>query len=577
VASWRWGRWALLAAGLVCLAGRGSFPDVPIETFALLLVGPIVLDLAHRATARTPGWAGLGLGAALVGAAWFHDGSANRVTLVVSAAGALLALGSYLPRAPLRGIATCAAIAIVAGFLALRIASSLTLQRVDQPVESSVPESPGPNLLLVVMNTVRADRLASYGYERVTTPNLDAFIESRARLYFNARSTSSWTLPSHASLLTGRLPGEHGATHAGESTHEPEKRGARWPAHPLRSDTPTLAENLAARGYETAAILSNYAYLAHHFGLDRGFHRYDDRRGALIRERFALVQHLGLYAGTLGAQGYRDARAITDEALRWLRSRDPARPFFLFVNYMDAHSPLIPQPPFDTAFDDARPANPIKPEREIQPLQYDRCLLQLDHQLGRLLDALDASGWMDRTLVVITSDHGESFGEHGVWHHGMALYDSLIRVPLVVKQAAGAEDVPIPAADASLSGADVFHLIAAQLRLHVETSEEVPPLTAEWYRSDELDEYMPMDIDRDLLAWMEGDLKFIVSSAGAVEIYDIAADPDELSPLEPEPEQVGRALEKAERWWSRRPAAVPQEHPLAPDVVEGLRALGYLP
>ena len=198
-----------------------------------------------------------------------------------------------------------------------------------------------PNLLLIVLDTVRADHLAPYGYHRVTTPRIDAFANERATRYTRARSAGTYTLPSHASLFTGLYPSVHGADHPRAEGQSGVSRWTLRPALGLRPDVPTLAEVLHEHGWRTAAIVANNVFLHHSFGLDRGFERYDDRDTAWTNEYLALAQYAG-FALRTGHLLYRDGDEITAEALRWIDG-EGARPFFLMLNYMDAHAPYMPR------------------------------------------------------------------------------------------------------------------------------------------------------------------------------------------------------------------------------------------
>ena len=300
-----------------------------------------------------------------------------------------------------------------------------------------------PNVLLIVMDTVRADHLGLYGYDRPTSTHLDR-LAARGVRFAEARSAAPWTLPSHASMFTGRWP------------HELSVDGER----PLDRAEPTLAEALAARGYATAGFVANTHYCNARFGLDRGFARYDDyvenrqvnaleiaRSAELGRRLLGLLAEIGL-APPLGDALRKDAARINAELLGWLDDRPADRPFFAFLNYYDAHDPYI-APPWaprrfglvpETAADHELLAGWLKlskwtiPDREIALARdaYDDCIAALDSQLGRLVAELDRRGLLDETLIVVTADHGESWGEHQLYGHWRSLYRPEVHVPLVV-------------------------------------------------------------------------------------------------------------------------------------------------
>ncbi len=450
----------------------------------------------------------------------------------------------------------------------------------DSVGRASLPPSPvavdtaRPNLLLVVLDTVRADRLALYGYGRQTTPFLDAFVRRHAVRYTGARSTSSWTLPSHASLFTGLLPSDHGATHPRGGEDASTVNTAAMPAQRLRADVRTLADALRDAGYRTGAVMANSTFLDPRFGLHRGFEHYDARPAGVVGGYVPLAQMTGLPMRA-GHLPYREAEKITNLVLRWLADGRGDRPYFLTVNYMDAHSPYAPPPPFDVAFGGKRVADPVRRHYKFRSLLYDRSLLYLDSQLARLLSAIE----LEHTLVIVTSDHGESLGDHGYWMHDWTLYEEVVKVPLYVKPvgARGSEVIDQP-----VTGAEVFRIALRGLGLPVEAASADPPLFGEWFqhlRTPETGVLADKHVERDLIGWVDGSLKIIVSSTGEVEVYNLAHDPGELSPLTVSDEQAEAAREKAARWWADHPplSSGPLEGgDLNEKELERLRGLGYI-
>ena len=298
-----------------------------------------------------------------------------------------------------------------------------------------------PNVLLIVWDTVRASNLSVYGYERRTTPNLEAWAGSSA-VFENASSASPWTLPSHASMLTGRWP---------------QELSANW-EQPLDATHRTLAESLSERGYLTAGFVANTYYCGHELGLARGFAHYEDYvvspQELLISSTFLRV--LANSNTTRQLIGYEDniprrtATAITDQFLEW-QSRVGDRPFFAFVNFFDAHETYLPPAPFAGRFGPGPPMGspevvqdvrrslrrdwPERPRAEIQGElnMYDGAIAYLDDELNRLLLELRTRGRLDNTIVIVTADHGEQFGEHQLFLHGNSLYQPLLHVPLIVR------------------------------------------------------------------------------------------------------------------------------------------------
>ncbi|HSK18802.1 MAG TPA: sulfatase [Longimicrobiales bacterium] len=306
---------------------------------------------------------------------------------------------------------------------------------------AALPESfQGRNILLIVWDTVRARSLGLYGYERRTTPQLEDFARD-AVVFERAFATAPWTLPTHASMFTGRWHHEISAD---------------WDDG-LDREHPTLAEFLGSRGYTTAGFVANTFYGSFEHGLNRGFARYEDYRisPGQIFVSSALGNTLGCgirnVAGCRlrGLTGYHDlfgrktAAHVNGSFLGWLDERDESRPFFAFLNYFDAHAPYLPPEPYASQYAPGPRGNPMQldipgwtwtPE-EVRAEQdaYEGAIAYLDAQLGVLFDELDARGLLDETIVVVTSDHGEEFLEHGVMAHSNSLYMPSLHVPLVIR------------------------------------------------------------------------------------------------------------------------------------------------
>jgi arylsulfatase A-like enzyme len=331
---------------------------------------------------------------------------------------------------------------------------------IKQSRESARPQPAQqlPNVLLIVLDTVAAGHLSLYGYERPTSTTLVELAERGIR-FDAAQATSSWTLPSHATMFTGH------------SLHE---LSVGW-LHPLDRAQPTLAEFLAARGYATAGFIANTAYCASDSGLGRGFTRYDDyifpeltalklavlsRRlliglGSIVtfvedRPSLARWQPAVERVWRSLVVDRKDASRVNREFLDWLASRrQPERPFFAFLNYSDAHTPYElttgRMHRFGVARPDVRQRDLISRWADLDKVRlvpqdlpfavdaYDDCIADLDEQLGRLTDELGRRAVLERTWLIIVSDHGESFGEHrGVFCHGTSLYQTELHVPLLI-------------------------------------------------------------------------------------------------------------------------------------------------
>ena len=291
-----------------------------------------------------------------------------------------------------------------------------------------------PNIVLISLDTVRADHLSAYGYQRPTTPHLDR-LASRGVLFEHAIAPTSWTLPSLASIFTGLLPHQHGA-----NIFSPLYAGPR-----------TLAEILASYGYETAGVNAN-GFGFPDRGLDQGFEFYNDGGASLP---YNLVSTLvgktvlqPIYYNAVRPDLFfrREARDVNRDVFHWLRGRSN-RPYFLFLNYFDAHDPYLPPSPYDkrfgtvsfnatrqVTFANAFPLDPpLAPEEKRSLIDgYDNSLAFLDDQVDKLLHSLAASPDWANTIVIVTSDHGEAFDDHGQYLHGRTLYREQLHVPLIL-------------------------------------------------------------------------------------------------------------------------------------------------
>lgn len=289
-----------------------------------------------------------------------------------------------------------------------------------------------PNIVIISIDMLRPDHLGCYGYERDTSPRIDAFAEEGA-LFENAVSSTSWTLPAHAALFTGLADSVHGCTDT-DTRLDPSRV--------------TLAERLAAAGYATAGFFSG-PYLHPVFGLGQGFASYTDcssypeqaleavaESGTVDSDRLMLASHHDITNPTV----YRNVKSWLDE--------NTQSPFFLFIHMWDVHFDFIPPEPYDTMFDpdyegtiDGRNfffndrINPDMPQRDLEHILalYDGEIRWTDDHVGRILDDLDAKGVSDNTIVVILADHGTEFFEHNNKGHRTTLFEEVIRIPMIVR------------------------------------------------------------------------------------------------------------------------------------------------
>lgn len=407
---------------------------------------------------------------------------------------------------------------------------------------ASLPQAPAglPNVLLIVLDTVRAQNLSLYGYARRTSPQLERIAKTGVT-FARATATASWTLPSHASMFTGRHP--HQLTVGSDSS--------------LDETYTTLAEALDARGYQTAGFVSNVWYCSKPSGLGRGFSYYQDFTGTAgqILNGASLVRTLAENEQLRRALGYyeelarKSAPEIRSDFMQWLARRDARRPFFAFLNFFDAHEPYLPPAPFDTLFGPKRArANPrhnvgwkwSAPELQTETDAYDGAIAFLDDQLGQLWDDLQRARALDNTIVIFSSDHGEEFYEHGVVDHGYSLYWSAIHVLLSIvfpgRVPAGLVSTPatlrdIPATVMELAGLtmpDRFPGKSLSRHWNGQSREELIlseisfiPGYPEWY---------PIS-GGDMKSLVVGSQHFIRHGDARMELYDLAADPWEKQDL----------------------------------------------
>jgi choline-sulfatase len=403
---------------------------------------------------------------------------------------------------------------------------------------ASLPSPVGLNVLLVTLDTTRADRLGCYGDASARTPRLDRLAQEGVR-FENAIAAAPITLPSHASILTGLYPFEHGVRNNGNFY--------------LGERVETLATVLRKRGYRTAAFVSSFV-LDRRYGLARGFESYDDQ-----------MEETSVPGSSLEAERRGDRTALAVN--RWFdgqpRSDSPA-PFFVWLHLYDPHEPYRPPPPFADLF-------------AHDP--YDGEIAFADLAVGSVLDKLQGLGQLDRTLVAVVADHGESLGDHGEETHSMFLYEGAIRVPLIlwrpgILPAAKVLAAPVRALDLAPT---ILDLLGA------------PPLAAPHARSlrgaiegrsERLAAYAETYVPQ---LYMNGaalrtlrDERFKLIDAPRPELYDLAHDPGEaMNRLDAEP-RVAAAMKAAlERLTAGSPGAM-SVGPLEPDAAEKLRALGYV-
>jgi arylsulfatase len=440
----------------------------------------------------------------------------------------------------------------------------------------SVPPPPprsgnGLNVLLVTIDTLRADHLGAYGYRRNTSPRLDA-LAREGTLFRQAYTYWPKTRGSMAIMLTGRRPSQNGYSKA-------------YPM--LVGFNPTLASVLREAGYETAAAVDN-PNVAAQLGYGKGFDAYRE-----TWEEQALVTETDR------------ARAITETGTRFLAAPH-ARPFFLWVHYVNPHAPYTPPAPYDTAFldEEARrgPRLPVVPGYHggipkqwavagqdrlgYYVAQYDGEIAGVDHEIGVLVDALRASGAASTTVVVVTSDHGESLGEHDYYFdHGEDLFDPSLAIPLLLI-------VPgAPAGQRSEALASTLDVVPTILDA---VKVSYPPelagrslLSAATGQPVSGRERLYAQNERNLSAALDGRYKLVRGPEGRAALYDRRGDPSETRDATGSLAAMARELRseledylaRAETEWVRTRRLLqgaPGEGRVSPEACEKLKALGYV-
>ncbi len=399
-----------------------------------------------------------------------------------------------------------------------------------------LPKGAGPNLLLIVLDAVRAGNLGLSGYERPTSPVLDSL--GRAGIVFDrAYATASWTLPSHGSMFTGRLA---------------RSLSADW-LEPLDTGSSTVAERLRDAGYVTAAFSANFYYVTRESGLDRGFLHFDDYRlswkqillsstaGQILFENSDRVARqlrrgridralLELPPPPERVADRKHASRLNADFLAWL-DKTEKRPFFAFLNYFDAHRPYYAPDSILARFRTGDERRSID--------DYDAAIAYMDRSIGELLDSLDARRLLDNTVVVVTSDHGELFGEHDLTGHGNSLYLDLLHVPLIIRAPGVTDGTRI---ETAVSLVDLYPTLLELAGLEIPESNSARTLASAWTDTvgdRRLDprplfaavrEGINTPPDQpvshgDMLSIIWGGFHYIRRSDGAEELYDIESDP----------------------------------------------------
>jgi len=423
-----------------------------------------------------------------------------------------------------------------------------------------------PDVLIVVIDTLRSDHCSLYGYELETTPQLDR-LAARGTTFEQAYSPTGTTCPAHATLFTGRHPGTHGLVRNGLV---------------LADDELTLAELASREGYRTAGFVSSFPVSAL-FGFGQGFQHFDDRFGR-NQGSFPMRRWNGQ---TLSAnEGFdRPPAATTKAALAWLDEQGESdEPLMVWVHLFDPHAPCEPPQRFAEQF-----VPEVGSDQEIEIGRYDGEVAASDHQLGKLLAAF---GERDNALVLVTSDHGEGLWDHGIRAHDQTVYEEELRVPLVFswpgKIAAGrriAEPVHLVDIAATVAEAAELRFEGVELQgaslLPVLLDEEVVPRVQPLFFSRP---YWPEGREKydewgRGLGVRQGQWKYFEAPGEQRrELYDLEADPGEQVNLVEQEPDVARRLSGLLADWARRTWRIDDvgSTPLSAEVDAGMRALGYV-
>jgi arylsulfatase A-like enzyme len=472
---------------------------------------------------------------------------------IVLAAGIAFALARFVSRRPafLRRTVPGAAPWVVVALFLYAVAIPLTRRMLERRALAGLPPAleGAPNVLLLVFDTVRQHDVSLYGYERETTPNLTA-LAAKGVVFERAFATAPWSLPSHASMLTGLYPNDMTAGHR----------------QPVDDKPLLLTELLARHGYATGGFVGNLSFLQPDFGLDRGFLTYDARPPVSIGTLASTwwlssnaVKTVAEWRGRHQTIPRRHAEDVKDALISWV-ARHGDRPFFAFVNFFDAHEPYLAPAPHDTAFGrTGRYWTGLVPRRysaaDLQQMRagYDGGIRYMDEQLQQVLTGLRELGELDHTIVIVTSDHGEEFGERdpSVVGHSLTLHTTSTLVPFVLvyppgvpagvrlREPVSLRDIPATVVElAKLPGESPFP--GAPLARYALDAASRAPATPRgmsverWHRGGTLPAWTGNA--GDMFGVVDGDRHYFIDAAGQEHLFDLSTDLDERVDLAGRPE-----------------------------------------
>jgi len=455
---------------------------------------------------------------------------------------------------------------VAAVLLALGVARRASMMREEggeAPLEVGEPRRPH-SVLLVTVDTLRADRLGLHGHVRDTSPWLDAFAE-RATVFENATTPRSKTTPAIASMLTGLYPHHH---------------GVRTLYQPLPPERVTLAEILDAAGYETTAFVSNFVLRSDFSGFERGFDLYDDRLPTREPNRPVFE---------------RTAKETCDAVRDWI-SAGPRTPFFVWIHLIDPHGPYLPpRRVFEPTSSRPLPEGTIpeyqdtgSDDLEDYVARYDGEIRHADEEIGALFTDLSRAGFLEDAVFLFTADHGEGFGEHGEWfEHGADVFEPCARIPFVLRVPGGRGAGTRVRAPVSL--VDVVPTILDALGLRTNLRFDGVSLLPMLERPDDGEGVRYLEKENELRAVRSSDRKVVATldrgRVARIDRFDLRSDPGETNPLPAAGDPLWERLESLLRQYAARSfdadllaGSLLRENAsrLDPETASALRALGYL-
>lgn len=454
------------------------------------------------------------------------------------------------------------------------------------PAPVAAPAAKRPNVLIVTLDTTRADHTSAYGYERPTTPRLAEFAKQGVR-FEAAYAPMATTLPSHTTMFTGLLPRTHGTL----------KNGLQ-----VDSSLPLLSEILAKEGYRTGAFLSSFA-VSSKFGLQRGFERYDDDfkdgqcKWDVARWEGHKIEGDFCRRGDLtraSAEAWLEKQGYLPPASGNARSTatTPEEPFFLWIHFFDAHNPYDPPPEHAKLFP---PKGNPPSELDQEIAKYDAEIHFADQEMGKLFDRLAAAKRLDDTIVIVAGDHGEGLMDHGWMLHGLQIYEEAVRVPFIVRwpaklPAGKVIEEPVELADMTptvleLTGIAMpkaknapegISLAAAATGKAKLDAERAVLVQRRFYASDS---ERGVAVKGSKHGLRLGDWKYIeAKEEDSFELYDLKSDPGEKRNLadSAQKERTKLAGELATTLSSTTAAAAPAPRAVSEEDARRLEALGYV-